>query len=349
MEAVTVVGGGIAGLAFAARLDPDRFRVTVHEGRKEPPSVETSLAMWPEAQHALDRVGILPAVRAAGTSFAPLALRDASGAVLLAAAAAGVVGISRADLLRLLDAAVPAAVARAYGTVATLPGPGLVVGADGVHSIVRRHVWGGRSGARPSPYVALRGIIDAPVPPASGGEYWGRGQLFGIAPASRGRTYWYASYRSGAGTGGIDVVEELELTRRRFLGQAPGVDSILAAATPEETLAQRVWTVPYPGSYHRGGAVLVGDAAHGMTPNLGRGACEALVDAVTLADLLNARPVPAALQAYSRRRVLRSQALRLASAVMARLALAEGAQPLRDGVLRLAGRARKPWPRTPAG
>ena len=338
MDALSVVGGGIAGLALAACLDPGRFRVTVHERREEQPSVETSLAMWPEAQQALDEVGILPAVRAAGSDFGGMALRDGSGTVLLTARAPGVIGVSRADLLRLLDAAVPASVARAYGPVASLPRAGLVVGADGVHSIVRRSVWGGRSRARLSLYLALRGIIDEPVPPGGGGEYWGRGQLFGIAPASRGRTYWYASYRSELGPGGIDVGEALALTRARLSGRAAGVDRVLLAATPGQTLAPRVWTGPFPGSYQRDGAVLVGDAAHGMTPNLGRGACEALIDAVTLADLLNSRPLPEALRAYNRRRLLRSQALRVASSAMARLALAESAQPLRDGLLRLARR-----------
>lgn len=338
MDALSVVGGGIAGLALAACLDPQRFQVTVHERRDEQPPVETSLAMWPEAQRALDVVGILPAVRAAGSDFGGMALRDGSGAVLLTARMPGVIGVSRADLLRLLDAAVPASVGRAYGPVASLPGSGLVVGADGVHSIVRRTLWGERSRARLSPYVALRGITDEPVPPGAGGEYWGRGQLFGITPASRGRTYWYASYRSGLGPGGIDVEEAMQLTRARFSGRAAGIDPVLAAATPEGTLAQRVWTVPFPGSYRRDGAVLVGDAAHGMTPNLGRGACEALIDAVTLAALLNSGPVPEALRAYNRRRLLRSQGLRVASSAMARLALAETAQPLRDGLLRLAGR-----------
>ena len=338
MDALSVVGGGIAGLALAACLDPNRFQVTVHERRNEQPLVETSLAMWPEAQRALDRVGILPAVRAAGSDFGGMALRDGSGTVLLTARSPGVIGVSRADLLRLLDAAVPAAVARAYGPVESPPRPGLVVGADGVHSVVRRSIWGERSRARLSPYLALRGIIDEPVPHGGGGEYWGRGQLFGITPASRGRTYWYASYRSGLGPGGIDVEEALAQTRARLSGRAAGIDRVLAAATPGGTLAQRVWTVPFPGSYRRDGAVLVGDAAHGMTPNLGRGACEALVDAVTLAELLNSRPVPEALRAYNRRRLLRSQSLRVASSAMARLALAEGAQPLRDGLLRLAGR-----------
>ena len=336
MDAISVIGGGIAGLALAACLDPGRFTVTVHERRAEPPAVETSLAMWPEAQRALAAVGVLPAVRAAGSGFGGMALRDGSGNVLFTAGAAGVIGVSRADLLRLLDAAVPASVARVYGQVAALPGPGLVVGADGVHSIVRRSLWGERTRARLSPYLALRGIIDEPVP-SGGGEYWGRGQLFGIAPASRDRTYWYASYRSALGPVGIDVGEALALTRARFSGRAAGIDEVLAAATPAGTLAQRVWTVPCPGSYRRDGAVLVGDAAHGMTPNLGRGACEALIDAVTLAELLNSRTLPEALQAYNRRRLLRSQGLRVASSAVARLALAEGAQPLRDRLLRLAG------------
>jgi 2-polyprenyl-6-methoxyphenol hydroxylase-like FAD-dependent oxidoreductase len=84
--------------------------------------------------------------------------------------------------------------------------------------------------------------------------------------------------------------------------------------------------------------VLIGDAAHAMTPNLGRGACEALVDAVTLAELLNALPVEEALRSYDRRRRLRTQALGLASSALMRVALTETAQPLRDRLLSLARR-----------
>jgi 2-polyprenyl-6-methoxyphenol hydroxylase-like FAD-dependent oxidoreductase len=338
MDAVAVVGGGIAGLALAALLDPERFRVTVHERRDELPPVETSLAMWPEAQPALEALGILPAVRAAGSRFGGMALRDGSGQVFLRGRAPDVIGVSRAALLRLLDAAVPASVARAYGPVRSLPDADVVVGADGVHSLVRRAVWGERFRARLSPYLALRGILDAPVPPDAGGEYWGRGQLFGITPAAGDRTYWYASYRSDLGPAGIDVGDALALTRARFSAPAAGVARVLAAAEPGQTLAQRIWTAPPLRRYAIEGAVLVGDAAHGMTPNLGRGACEALIDAVTLAGLLNSRPLGDALHAYSGRRLLRTQSLRAASSAMTRLALADRAQPLRDGLLRLAGR-----------
>ena len=146
--------------------------------------------------------------------------------------------------------------------------------------------------------------------------------------------------RSGPAWGptGVDVAEALRQSRARFAGGAAAVARVLAAATAETTLAQRIWTVPLLADYGRKQQVLVGDAAHGMTPNLGRGACEALVDAASLAQLLNSRPVPAALAAYNTQRLVRTQLLRLASSGMTRLALADRAQPLRDRILSLAGR-----------
>ena len=64
------------------------------------------------------------------------------------------------------------------------------------------------------------------------------------------------------------------------------------------------------------------------------------MDAVTLAELLNSRSVAEALKAYNRKRVLRTQLLRLGSSGMTRLALAERAQPVRDRLLRLATQQR---------
>jgi 2-polyprenyl-6-methoxyphenol hydroxylase-like FAD-dependent oxidoreductase len=49
-------------------------------------------------------------------------------------------------------------------------------------------------------------------------------------------------------------------------------------------------------------------------------------------------PEDQALRAYDRQRRLRTRALSLASSALGRVALAEGAQPFRDGLLRLARR-----------
>lgn len=338
METISIVGGGIAGLALAACLDTDRFRVTVYEKRPELPTVGNALGMWPNAQRALARIGVLEEAREASPVIGTGAVRNAQGQPWITVNAGDMFGISRVDLLRLLDGAVPGPVRRITGNVRGLPADGgLVVGSDGVHSVVRREVWGAAADARLTPYLALRGTHPAPVGPNEAGEYWGRGELFGTA-AARGGSFWYASYRSGLGPYDIDVPSVLEQARERFSTYAPAVRRALAAATPGACLVQRLWTVPYPGSYVRGRTVLVGDAAHGMVPSLGRGACESLVDAVTLADLLNSLPEGEALRAYDRQRRLRTRAVRLASSAMLHVSMAERAQPFRDRLLNLARR-----------
>ncbi|GGH95323.1 FAD-dependent monooxygenase [Arthrobacter liuii] len=338
METISIVGGGIAGLALAACLDPARFQVTIYEKRPELPVVGTALGMWPTAQRALARLGLLQEARAASPVIGSGSIRNGAGEPWVTVDAAGMFAISRIDLLQLLDSAVPGAVRRVTANIERVPaGGGLVVGADGVHSMIRREVWGAGTAARLLPYLALRGILPSPVNQDQVGEYWSRGDLFGIA-ASRGGTLWYASYRSGLGPYGIDVASALDQARERYAAHAPGIRQVLAAATPEGSLVQRLWTVPHLRSYVSGRTVLIGDAAHAMTPNLGRGACESLVDAVTLADLLNTLPADQALRAYNRKRRLRTQAVSRGSSALNRVALAEGAQPLRDRLLSLARR-----------
>lgn len=341
MERVDIIGGGIAGLALAGRLDPGRFDVTVYEQRPELPAVGTTLAMWPGAQRALAELGILGAVRSRGSIIKTGALRSPSGDPMLSMEGEGLVGVSRPELLRLLDSAVPDTVSRVAGRVDRLPSNAwLTVGADGVKSIVRRDYWGERSAARPTPFLAVRGVIPGTPSAEDVGEYWGRGEIFGLAPAGDG-TNWYASYRSALGPDKVDVAEALEVTRTRYAQYSPAVRSVLSTAAPGNSLAQRIWTTPPLRRYAQGNVVLLGDAAHAMTPNLGRGACEALIDAVNLGKLLNEQPLKEALAAYNRERVVRTQLLRLASSLMGGVALAQGAQPWRDALVKQIGKRSK--------
>jgi 2-polyprenyl-6-methoxyphenol hydroxylase-like FAD-dependent oxidoreductase len=176
MEPISIVGGGIAGLALAASLDPGRFEVAVYEKRPELPTVGTALGMWPNAQRALARVGVLEEARAVSPVIGSGSVRNAAGESWVTVDGGGMFGISRIDLLRLLDAAVPGTVRRVTRHVQALPADGgLLVGADGVHSLVRREAWGARNAARLTPYLALRGTLPSRVSPDAVGEYWGRG------------------------------------------------------------------------------------------------------------------------------------------------------------------------------
>ena len=172
MTRIRIVGGGIAGLALAASLDPERFDVTLVEQRAELPDIRTILAMWPEAVDSArdDRHGRRRAEREPVDR--PLPAPQRHGPHLVGAADAGGVLVARDDLLAALDAAVPASVARVTERVERVvaePGE-LVVGADGVHSIVRRSGWGDRADATLTPYLAVRGVLPEFAPPRPRGS-----------------------------------------------------------------------------------------------------------------------------------------------------------------------------------
>lgn len=330
MARISIVGGGIAGLALAAILDPDRFDVTLYEQQPGRYGLATALAMWPGAQRALLRAGADGVL--SGSVGVTGSLLTMQGRVLLSASTEATRLVARRDLVAELERAVPASVSR---ITARLEDPSrlsadLVVGADGVHSVVRQSTWGqqsvwGRSPASlATPYLAVRGLVSDSTPGIVGpvfGEYWGGGRLFGITAVPGGFVNWFCAFRSELGPRSVGVEESLSEARRQFGEAAPAIKAVLAAANTDTTLAQRIWIAPPLRSYCRGRVVLIGDAAHAMTPNLGRGACESLIDADVLGSDLNRYGVEVALRRYDVRRVARTQAARVASEAMMRLAL----------------------------
>lgn len=364
---VTVVGGGIAGLALAGFLDPARFEVTVHEPAPERAGVGTALGMWPSAQRALRRLGA-SAVLDGAARVGEGAVCDVSGRPLVSLGGADrVLLVRRPALLDALEQAVPGSVhrVRSHVTAADLaevfarssadePDAELLVGADGVHSAVRQRLLGAPAASRLTEVLAVRGLVSA-LPDVGFGEHWGEGALFGVTPVSPGRLNWFCAYRSELGPRDVDVQLALDDARRRFAAFGPVPRAVLAAASTNDTLAQRISVAPPLRSYVRFGGhgapptVLVGDAAHAMMPNLGRGAGEALVDARVLGEALNTRSVPEALRHYNRQRLVPTQLSRAGSSAMAATAMTRRWAAPRDALLRVAGTGLAALHRRPVG
>ncbi len=302
---VIIIGGGIAGLAVAIGLRQRGVAALVLEQAPELREIGAGLLLAPNACAVLELLGALPALLdGRSVNVRRWELGNAEGKLLsaLTIPRPGEKSIStrRSDLQVALREQLPSDAVQLGCAVtdAELTDHGVrltitegrkisasqVIVADGAHSAVRSALWPGRE-PRYCGYVGWRGLVDR-VPAGWENERvterWGRGRRFGIAPVGGSRTYWYAS----ANVPEAQCRERVSIAQlqRDFANWHDPVAEILAA-TPDHALLQHPISDRRP-SWHwqrEEKAVLLGDAAHPLTPNLGQGASMALEDAWELA------------------------------------------------------------------
>lgn len=306
-----IVGGGIGGLATAVAFHQRGWEVEVLERSPEFTEIGAGLSIQPNGRRALDTLGLGDLVH--GTPAEPLTgIRRVDGAWLVhndTDALRNRFGpwatLHRAALVDALRGLIPHAGLRPGTTVHEVLADGtvrhdggtasadLVVGADGVHSVTRRSAWPQAPGPRYLGYTTWRLLTPLPVPASA--EIWGRGERFGYAPMPDGRTYCYSMANAPAGShAGLDEL------RTRFSHWCAPVPDLLNGATAGDVLQHDTYELPPLRSYVVGKVALVGDAAHAMAPNLGQGACQALEDAVSLADMVDRLGVEAGVTEYDR-------------------------------------------------
>lgn len=344
---VAVIGGGIGGLAAAIGVHRAGGTVTVYERADRPVGAGTALGLWPAALRALDQLGVGDRVRAEATAQRGGAFLRPDGSRIATIDTSAlerrtgdpVYLLSRPALTDLLLAALPAGVVSFSAPVtdpAALSGEhDVVIGADGIFSRTRTALFGERYRARYLGRTAWRGVLDE-LATDTFTETWGGGKKFGITPQEGGRTNWFAAVP--APERHVHPAGDLAALRAEFSGWHPQVQQVLDLITEERLLRHDLYELDPPlPSYVRGNAALIGDAAHAMGPDLGRGACEALIDAACLARCLATHADPtSALAAYDRQRRRPTQRLATMTHRASRLAHARRFPRLRDTAVRIA-------------
>lgn len=323
-----VIGAGIAGLASAIALTRAEWRVTLVEQAKQIRADGSGIVISRNGLAALDALGVGERVRDAGVQTRVLGSRTQFGTPLIGAGqtdASDIVGLHRTTLLHILkDAASDVQIERdatavsvtdgASPSVTTVGDAGeqrhaadLIVGADGIDSVVRSAVFS-RAVTDYSGASAWRGVsprLDST--PDGFVQILGRGTEFGLLPIDGDRVYWYGMFPARAGTTAPDEREAALAMTRAWAGP---LHAHIEATERRDVLRHDLrYLATGLGSYVRGRTVLVGDAAHAMVPTLGQGASQGLEDAATLGVLAGLDNLDLGLTRYDEERLARTQRL----------------------------------------
>jgi salicylate hydroxylase len=331
VRSVAVVGGGVGGLTTAVALLRAGLDVRVYEQGRALSAVGAGIQLAPNCTRVLGRLGLLPAVRRVAVrptewefrrwDDGRVVSRTALGDAVEATYDAPYLNAHRGDLVALLAAAVPAdrveTGRRCVGVVPHDDRPevvfadgsrvaaDVVVGADGIHSVVRQALFGDEH-PRFTGHVAYRGLIPADRIAHLGLAHrctmrMGPGAHFVYYFVAAGRMLnlvCVAEEEAWRRESWTDRADPAEL-RAAFHGWHPTVSTLIDALD-----APLKWALfdrePLP-SWGRGAVTLLGDACHPMLPYGAQGFAQAVEDAAVLAACLADpdRDVPTALARYA--------------------------------------------------
>jgi 2-polyprenyl-6-methoxyphenol hydroxylase-like FAD-dependent oxidoreductase len=160
----------------------------------------------------------------------------------------------------------------------------VVVGADGAFSKVREALQIPADLHR-YPQGYLIAILDAPAPITEAKYFVGKRTILGIFPAAGSKVYLF--YMIDAGSYDRVKSQGLAALQRAWIAVDPSYETLFRALTDwNQTAFMPTGRVRTP-TWVADGAVLIGDAAHAMNPHASQGRMQAMVDAMTLADLLS--------------------------------------------------------------
>lgn len=327
----TILGGGIAGLTAAIALKQMGIEATIFEAAPTIKPVGAGLVLAANAIKAYRRLGIAEKIIAKGQALSTLQILNQRGKVLTSADAIAIskkydlhnFAIHRAALHETLLAELDPKqlivnkkaigfkrladekVIISFADGSTYITDYLIV-ADGIHSAIRQQLLP-ESTPRYSGYTCWRAVIDNPgLQLNTATETWGKGSRFGIVPLAGDKIYWFACMNAPQNDP-INRTMKVADLQQLFQDFHHPVPTILKNTKDTALIWNDIIDLKPISQFAFGNVILIGDAAHATTPNLGQGACQAIEDAIILADELKKHNTPsAAFAAFEKRRIPRT-------------------------------------------
>ena len=339
---VLIVGGGIGGLALSIALRKSGIDVDMVEIMQKWTVYHVGIIAQSNLLRALVTLGVADDCVAAGYSYRGVRFCDANGNLINefpSVRLAGpnypaFLGLTRPALHNTLSAAskksgagirlgvTVAQMAQSDASVAVKFTDGsaddydLVVGADGVHSKIRSTVFGEHLAPRFTGEGVWRYNVSRPQDVDYGSIYATReGPKAGFIPLTQDTAYIF-HIGPEPGNPRFPQGQMAGLMRDRLKAFSGMIGQIAAREILDPSLVvyRPLETVMVPSPWYRGRIVLIGDAAHTITPHLGQGAAQAVEDAVVLAEVIGRdEPLSKSLDTFMLRRFERCKVILEAS------------------------------------
>lgn len=358
---LAIIGAGIGGLTTAVALKRKGIDATVYEAAPQIKAVGAGLAFSANAMKGYNVIGMKDAVAAKGQFLNAFVIYDENGRPITytdSQALSAEFGqdnftIHRADLHEVLMSALsPEQVVTGRRvecvhqhadevTVFFSDGSSVVVdlliAADGINSPIRKQLFPA-SKIRHAGYTCWRGITHSPsIALKQSSETWSAAGRFGLVPLPNQRIYWFACLNAPPSDLTMSSYGAEDLLKHFGHLHQP-IPEVIAQTPKESIIWGDISDLEPLETFTSGRVLLLGDAAHATTPNLGQGACQAVEDAVVIAaELAENKDWKTAFGHYNKRRVARTRYIVNTSRQVGAMAQLSGKLSigLRNAMLRL--------------
>lgn len=335
---VVIIGAGMGGLTTGIALKKFGHQVHIFEQTEKILPVGAAISLWSNGVKCLNYLGLTDKIAKLGGQMDDLAYVDGlTGDVMTQFSLLPLIEevgqrpypVARADLQNMLmdefgrdqiylgkkmvsleDKADYVEVHFADGSSTQAD---LLIGADGTHSLTRSYVLGQQVQRRYAGYVNWNGLVEISedlAPAQQWTTYVGEGKRASLMPVADGKFYFFLDVPLPAGLDN-NRDEYKKLLKQYFVDWCQPVQQLIERLDPQKTNRVEIHDIEPFTQFYKGRVVILGDAAHSTTPDIGQGGCQAMEDAIYLARSLqiNTLGLEDALRRYQNKRNERANEL----------------------------------------